>query len=182
MQLPRQIFSPFLIPISWLYDCVTFIRNQIYNWRLINIKYFDKPIISVGNITTGGSGKTPLVIYLTQLLIKSGKKPGIVSRGYRRKSHGMIVVHDGKKHLANVESAGDEPYLLARIFDNVPVVVCEDRSRGIRQLLDYDSINVIIMDDGFQHRKIKRDLDIVTVYANEKHENHRLMPWGNLRE
>ena len=182
MNFFRQILFWFLIPMSWLYGCIIWVRNQFYNLEWIKITSFDIPVISVGNITSGGTGKTPLVIYLAKLVLKNGKKPGIISRGYRRKSHGMQIVHDGKKLLSNAETAGDEPYLIARVLEKVPVVVCEDRSRGIRQLLDYYSVNVIIMDDSFQHRKVNRNLDIVTVSANEKNENYRLMPRGNLRE
>ena len=168
--------------MSWLYGCTIWVRNQFYNFGWIKTTSFDKPVISVGNITSGGTGKTPLVIYLAQLLLKHGKKPGIISRGYGRKSQGMQIVHDGKKLLSNSETIGDEPCLMARVLENVPVVVCEERSRGIRQLLDYYSVNVIIMDDSFQHRKVNRDLDILTVSSNDKKTDYRLLPWGNLRE
>ena len=182
MHFFRQFLFPFLIPMSWLYGCTILVRNQLYNLGWIKTTSFDKPVISVGNITSGGTGKTPLVIYLAQLILKNGKKPGIISRGYRRKFHGLQIVHDGKKLLSDAESVGDEPCLMGRVLKKVPVVVCEDRSRGIRELLDYYSVNVIIMDDGFQHRKVKRDLNIVTISANEKHENYWLIPKGNLRE
>ena len=168
--------------MSWLYGCTIWVRNQFYNFGWIKTTSFDKPVISVGNITSGGTGKTPLVIYLAQLLLKNGKKPGIISRGYGRKSQGIQVVHDGKKLLINAKTSGDEPYLMARVLKKVPVVVCEDRSRGISQLLDYYSVNVIIMDDSFQHRKVNRDLDILMVSSNDKKRDYRLLPWGNLRE
>jgi tetraacyldisaccharide 4'-kinase len=143
---------------------------------------FKLPIISVGNITTGGSGKTPLVMYLANLLIKNGKNPGIVSRGYGRKSKGLVVVHDGKKMKAKVESAGDEPFLMATILKSVPVIVCEDRREAICHLVNSSTVNIIIMDDGFQHRKVKRDLDIITISANDTKNDYRLLPWGKLRE
>lgn len=168
--------------MTWLYGCTIWVRNQFYNLGWIKTISFDKPVISVGNITSGGTGKTPLVIYLAQLLLKNGKKPGIISRGYGRKSQGMQIVHDGKKLLSNPETIGDEPYLMARVLEKVPVVVCENRIRGIRQLLDYYSVNVIIMDDSFQHRKVNRDLDILTVSSNDETIDYRLLPWGNLRE
>ena len=168
--------------MTWLYGCTIWVRNQFYNLGWIKTISFDKPVISVGNITSGGTGKTPLVIYLAQLLLKNGKNPGIISRGYGRKSQGMQIVHDGKKLLSNSETTGDEPYLMARVLEKVPVVVCEARRRGIKQLLDYYSVNVIIMDDSFQHRKVKRDLDILTVSSNDKKTDYRLLPWGNLRE
>ena len=111
------------------------LRNQFYDFQWIKLAVFNKPIISVGNITSGGTGKTPLVIYLAQLLQKNGKKPGIISRGYGRKSQGLQVVHDGKKLLSDVDTVGDEPYLMACALKNVPIIVSEDRVIGIKELL-----------------------------------------------
>jgi tetraacyldisaccharide 4'-kinase len=121
-------------------------------------------------------------MYLANLLIKNGKNPGIVSRGYGRKSKGLVVVHDGKEMKAKVESAGDEPFLMATILKSVPVIVCEDRREAIRHLVNSSTVNIIIMDDGFQHRKVKRDLDIITISANDTKNDYRLLPWGKLRE
>ena len=182
MQRYRQILFPFLIPLSWVYACIIWIRNQFYDIQWIKSAVFNKSIISVGNITSGGTGKTPLVIYLAQQLQKKGKTPGIISRGYGRKSQGLQVVHDGKNLIADVSVAGDEPYLMACILKNIPVIVSENRINGIKQLLNDYLVDVIIMDDGFQHRKIKRDLDILTVSSNDRKRYYRLLPWGNLRE
>ncbi len=113
-----------------------YLRNQFYDLGWFATEDFKLPVISVGNITTGGSGKTPLVIYLANLLIKNGKNPGIVSRGYGRKSKGLVVVHNGKKMKVRVESAGDEPFLIASILKSVPVIACEDRREAIRHLLN----------------------------------------------
>ena len=98
MQSYRQFLYPFLIPLSWIYGCIIWIRNQLYDLGWIKGTVFNKPIISIGNITSGGTGKTPMVIYMAQLLQTKGKKPGIISRGYGRKSQGLQVVHDGKKN------------------------------------------------------------------------------------
>ena len=165
-----------------MYGCIIYFRNLLYDLGWFATEDFKLPIISVGNITTGGSGKTPLVMYLANLLIKNGKNPGIVSRGYGRKSKGLVVVHDGKEMKAKVESAGDEPFLMATILKSVPVIVCEDRSEAIRHLVNSSTVNIIIMDDGFQHRKVKRDLDIITISANDTKNDYRLLPWGKLRE
>jgi len=123
-----------------------------------------------------------LVMYLANLLIKNGKNPGIVSRGYGRKSQGLVVVHDGKKMKAKVKSAGDEPFLMATILKSVPVIVCGDRREAIRHLVNSSTVNIIIMDDGFQHRSVKRDLDIITISTNDTKKDYRLLPWGKLRE
>ena len=182
MQKYRQILYPFLIPLSWIYGCIIWIRNQLYDLGWIKGVVFNKPIISIGNITSGGTGKTPMVIYLAQLLQKNGKKPGIISRGYGRKSQGLQVVHNGKKLIASVEMAGDEPFLMANMLKNVPIIVSKNRIKGIKQLIDYYFVDVIIMDDGFQHRKVNRNLDILTISSNDKKIGYRLFPWGNLRE
>lgn len=182
MILLGSILTPITIPLSLVYGCIIYLRNLFYDYGWFTTEEFKLPIISVGNITTGGSGKTPLVMYLANLLIKNGKNPSIVSRGYGRKSQGLVVVHDGKKMKAKVESAGDEPFLMASILKSVPVIVCEDRREAIRHLLNSSTVNIIIMDDGFQHRKVKRDLDIITISANDKKNNYRLLPWGRLRE
>ncbi len=143
---------------------------------------FRVPIISVGNISTGGSGKTPLVMHLAQEILKMGKIPGIVSRGYGRISKGLVMVYDGSKLLTDVESAGDEPYLMASVLKRVPIAVCENRSNAVEHLISSYQIDIIIMDDGFQHRKVKRDVDILTLSANDQTADHHLLPWGKLRE
>ena len=182
MSLLRTLLIPFTFPLSLVYGSIIWIRNKLYDLDWVPSSAFDIPIISVGNITTGGSGKTPLVMYLADLLQQNGKNPGIVSRGYGRKSQGMVTVHNGKELITDVENSGDEPFLMASVLKTVPVVVCEDRREGISQLIKNNSADVIIMDDGFQHRKAKRDLDIVTISANDKKEDYRLLPWGKLRE
>ena len=182
MSLLRTLLTPFTFPLSLVYGSIIWIRNKLYDLDWVPSSAFDIPIISVGNITTGGSGKTPLVMYLADLLQKNGKNPGIVSRGYGRNSQGMVTVHNGKELITDVENSGDEPFLMASVLKTVPVVVCEDRREGISHLIKNISADVIIMDDGFQHRRVRRDLDIVTISANDQNEDYRLLPWGKLRE
>ena len=178
----KLLLVPFYILLSCLYGCIVFIRNMMYDKHWIQVSTFDKPIISIGNITTGGTGKTPLVIYLAQFFQKTGRRAGIISRGYGRKSKGMIVVHDGKNIITDVDNAGDEPYLMACTLQQIPIIVCEDRCNGIQTLIDYYSIDVVLMDDGFQHRKVKRDFDIITISSNDSASNYYLLPLGRLRE
>ena len=182
MSLLRTLLTPFTFPLSLVYGSIIWIRNKLYDLDWVPSSAFDIPIISVGNITTGGSGKTPLVMYLAKLLQKNGKNPGIVSRGYGRNSQGMVSVHNCKELITDVENSGDEPFLMASILKTVPVVVCEDRREGISHLIKNISADVIIMDDGFQHRRVKRDLDIITISANDSKNDYRLLPWGKLRE
>ena len=127
MSFLRTLLAPFTFPLSLVYGSIIWIRNKLYDCEWFSLSAFDVPIISVGNITTGGSGKTPLVMSLASLLKTKGRNPGIVSRGYGRKSQGIVIVHDGKKLIANVENSGDEPYLMASVLKTVPMVVCEDR-------------------------------------------------------
>ena len=168
--------------ISWIYGLIIWIRNKLFDLNWIKSDYFNQPIISIGNITTGGTGKTPLVIHIAKIILAQGKTPGIISRGYGRKSKGMFVVHNGKKLLFDVATSGDEPFLIGKLLKKVPIIVSENRSMGIKKLLEDFSVDIVIMDDGFQHRKVKRDLNIITVSGNESFSNYKLLPIGKLRE
>ena len=182
MYILYTLFLPLLILISWLYGLIIWIRNSFFNIGFFISESFDTPIISVGNITTGGTGKTPMVIYLAKLLDRSGRKPGIVSRGYGRNSRGLIMVHDGNSLLTDVDRAGDEPYLMGKELNTIPIIVSENRIVGIRKLLDNSSVDIIILDDAFQHRKVKRNIDVVMISAYDKLGEYHLLPWGKLRE
>ena len=182
MKVVKFIFLIIRIVSSGLYGLIVYIRNTLYNYKIITIHKFNKPIISVGNITLGGTGKTPLVIYIAQMLLKNGNSPGIISRGYGRVSSGIQIVHDGKKLLSDIKTSGDEPYLIAKTLNKVPVVVSEKRVLGIRQLIETFFCDIIIMDDGFQNRKINRDLNLLTVSTNDLLKDYRMFPWGKLRE
>ena len=177
-----SLFLPLLIPLSYLYGLIIWIRNFLFNTGLFKSVDFDIPIISIGNITAGGTGKTPMVIYLAKLLEKSGCKPGIVTRGYGRNSRGIIMVHDGKNILTDVGMAGDEPYLMGKRLKTIPIIVSENRTAGIYELLDKNPVDIIILDDAFQHRKVKRNMDVVMISAYDKPSDYHLLPWGKLRE
>ena len=103
MSILHNIILPILIPLSWLYNLIIWLRNIFYNIGLLKTVKFDVPIISVGNITMGGTGKTPMVIFLAKLITNHHRQPGIVSRGYKRNSKGLVMVHDGKELLTNAE-------------------------------------------------------------------------------
>ena len=182
MSFLHFVLTPILVLISWIYGLIIWVRNFCYDAGICKPHSFNVPVISVGNITTGGSGKTPLVIYLAQMLLKLGKKPAIVSRGYGRSSKGLVLVHDENKMKTDVQTAGDEPYLIASILKTVPVAVCENRSNAIKYLTTQNAVDIVIMDDGFQHRRVKRNMDILTISANDTENNYHLLPWGKLRE
>jgi len=178
MRLFRIMLSPILLPISLLYGLVVFIRNRFYDYGLKHSSKFDIPIICVGNITVGGTGKTPHVEYLINLL-KSDFSIASLSRGYKRKTEGFILsTSESTDH-----EIGDEPRQIKKKFPEIHVAVDADRTNGIKQLLLHNpNINAILLDDAFQHRKVKPGLSILLVdYSRPLHRDF-ILPFGNLRE
>jgi len=169
-------------PLSLLYQIALFIRKFFYKINFLETKSLPCKIISVGNITVGGSGKTPTVEYLSKLLQSKGKKVGIISRGYRRNSKKTLIVTDGKTKPKTWENFGDEPYLLAQKLDNVPIIVGKSRYEAGTKMIENFNPDIIIIDDGFQHISLSRDLDIVLVNSKDTQDTHNLIPTGNLRE
>lgn len=139
-------------------------------------------MISIGNITTGGTGKTPAVIYLAKLLLSKGYKVSVISRGYGRKTAGTQIVTDGISPVEDWRNYGDEPTLIANALPGVPVIVDGNRHRGGMVLVDRFKPDVIIMDDAFQHRAVERDIDIVLINSQDSRATHKLLPYGMLRE
>lgn len=180
-----------LIPLSILYSLIIFIRNVFYDKGIFKSYSVSIPVISVGNISTGGTGKTPLVIFISKYFLNKGKSVGIISRGYKRKSDDIEIVYDGKNLKSGIDHSGDE---LMMIYDELVkdyaerfhIIASADRVAAAQIMTLKFFPDVIIMDDGFQHRRLKRDLDIVTVDANDfknnKFMNSFTIPSGNLRE
>lgn len=169
-----------MIILELIYKFITRIRNYLYDIKFIK-PYKSKPyIISIGNIIAGGTGKTPLIISIAEFLIEAGLRVGIVAGGYKRKSAGLLLVHNVDKLLTSVDKAGDEAYLLAEKL-RVPLIVHNKKYMALMELDKLFEIDVVLIDDGFQHRKIERDLDIVIVNLKTIEENH-LIPKGYLRE
>ncbi|MBI5561227.1 MAG: tetraacyldisaccharide 4'-kinase, partial [Deltaproteobacteria bacterium] len=139
-------------------------------------------VISVGNITAGGSGKTPMVIFLAKRLREKGLKVLVLSRGYKRKGRGVAAVSDGERTLVSPEEAGDEPYLMAERLIGVPVIVGKDRVISGLRAFERFSPDVIILDDGFQHIRLKRDIDILLLDSKRWFGSGYLLPRGPLRE
>ena len=174
-----------LFPLTPIYRLIIEIRNFFFEKNIFNTHKIDAKIISIGNIVIGGSGKTPAVIYLTNMLKDNGIKVGVLSRGYGRKSKGFQLVSDGKDILCDVCKCGDELILTATEC-KVPAAASENRVEGARKLLAQTNIEAIILDDAFQHRWIKRDLDIVVFdqYFLSKPGgiDQNLLPTGLMRE
>lgn len=171
-----------LFPLSLLYGGVMELRNAFYHLGIFKSRRVACPVISVGNITVGGTGKTPAVQMLVNELLKRGKRPVIISRGYGRKSKGTVVVSDGKTVFASAAEAGDEPLMLAHNCPGTAVIVDADRVRAAELAIERFQPDVIVLDDGFQHRKIARDVDIVAVRRTQPFGNGFCLPAGPLRE
>jgi tetraacyldisaccharide 4'-kinase len=169
-------------PFSLLYGCGESLRMMMYKRQILPSVRLPAKVISVGNITVGGTGKTPVVATLASLLVKKGCRVGILSRGYGRRGKETLVVSDGRNILQAPREAGDEPTLLARRLDGVPVVVGKNRAKAGQKAIDSFGCNVLILDDAFQHHRLKRDLDLVIIDSTNPWGNGRLIPAGPLRE
>jgi tetraacyldisaccharide 4'-kinase len=170
-----------LAPPSWLYRGAIFLRNRHYD-RPAAVRSVSVPVVSVGNITVGGTGKTPIVSWIAVQLQSMGCKPAIVSRGYGGiAGRGPVFVSRGAGPLCDAAQAGDEPVQLAASLPGVRVVVGSDRWAGAAAAAA-EGADVVILDDGFQHRRLARDLDIVLLDASNPFDNGRVIPAGRLRE
>ena len=169
-----------LLPLSWLYGLAVSLRNELFALGILKERSFSIPVISVGNITVGGSGKTPHVEYLIRLL-QDYIKVGVLSRGYKRKSHGYVLADDN----STMRDLGDEPYQIKQKFHDIYVAVDKNRCNGITRLTHdkaTSNVGVILLDDAFQHRYVKPGLNILLVDYHRLIIYDRLLPAGRLRE
>ena len=153
----------------------------MYNHRILKTKSYDLPVICIGNLTVGGTGKTPHTEYLIRLLQNEGYKVAVLSRGYKRKTQGYMLA-TGTSTAAEI---GDEPYQMKKKFPNMTVAVDEDRCEGVERLMknqETADVDVILLDDAFQHRRIQAGLNIVLVDSNRPIDKDYLLPAGRLRE
>lgn len=173
-----------LPPLSLLYGAVTRTRLSLYRRGTFPTTKLDRPVISIGNITTGGTGKTPLVEYVARLIASQGKKVCILTRGYGRKDpHLQVIVSDGYGVLASPSEAGDEPYLLAtKLAGQAAVISSADRIAAGQEAIKDFGTEVFVLDDGFQHLRLARDLNIACIDATNPWGGGRLLPYGRLRE
>lgn len=189
MTEPRTIFRPlrkpktysFLLPLSWLYGIGVRFRNWLFNCDILKSKQFDLPVISVGNISVGGTGKTPHTEYIVELL-KDTYHVAVLSRGYKRRSKGFVRAEKGK---TTTDDIGDEPFQMWSKYPEVTFAVDRDRCHGITLLMEENtkpSIDVVVLDDAFQHRYVRPDINIVLVNYYRPIFLDRLLPAGRLRE
>ena len=179
MRHNRIIDTIILKPLSVIYGWVVALRNSLFDWKMLPQHKFDVPVIVVGNLAVGGTGKTPHTEYVVNLL-RRDYRIGVLSRGYKRRTKGFVMAH----RRSTPNDIGDEPYQIYQKFGmDVRVAVCESRVKGINELLRLDpEINLIVLDDAFQHRYVKPTTSIVLTEWNHPVYNDDLLPLGRLRE
>lgn len=172
--------NKWLLPLSWLYGFIVFIRNKLFDWKILKQKEYPIPTICIGNITVGGTGKTPHTEYLIELL-KEKYKVAVLSRGYKRKTSGYILADSN----STASEIGDEPFQIKNKYPDILVAVDGKRQRGIENLLaqpDNKRPDVILLDDAFQHRYVKPSFTILLTDYNRLMTYDTLLPAGRLRE
>jgi tetraacyldisaccharide 4'-kinase len=178
MNTLRKILSPILFPVSLLYGFIVYVRNRLYDFQILKSNRFKIPLVSVGNITVGGTGKTPHIEYLIDLL-KSDFNVATLSRGYKRKTKGFLMANEKSTY----RDIGDEPRQIKQKFPDVTVAVDEKRTRGIKQLMQKNKdLDVILLDDAYQHRKVTPNVSILLIDYSRPIDKDFMLPFGNLRE
>lgn len=170
--------SLYTAPVSWLYTAGVSMRHTLFDWGVYKSQEFDIPIIVVGNITVGGTGKTPFTEYLVSLLSQT-RNVAVLSRGYKRKTKGFVLATE----TSSFKKIGDEPKQIKLKFPSIPVAVCEKRAVGIAKLRElHPEVDLIILDDAFQHRYVEGWVNLVLMdYNNPVWEDH-MLPLGRLRD
>ena len=169
-----------LTPISWIYGAITYVRNRLFDWGMLKSKRYNIPVISVGNITIGGTGKTPHIEHLIGLLAPN-HKVAVLSRGYKRKSNGYVLA----TKQTPMDMIGDEPWQMAQKFPDVYIAVDADRCHGIERLMNDEEtrdVEVILLDDAFQHRYVTPGSNILLTDYHRLITKDMLLPAGRLRE
>lgn len=185
---PGWAWKAGLWPASLLYGAAVRLRGLAYRRGWLETVRLPVPVLCLGNVTVGGSGKTPGVLWTVEYLLAKGRRPAVITRGYGAPAGtGVRVVSDGKGSVLPVEEAGDEPFLLARRLPTVPVVAGADRAAAGRRAIEDLGADVLVMDDGYQHSRLFRDLNLLCLDASEalsffKTGGAFLLPSGRLRE
>ena len=175
-----NLLTPFGIAYGWMMD----VRNRLYDRGVLSSHSLGARTVSIGNLTTGGTGKTPLVALTAAILAESGENVCVLTRGYGRTTESdRVLVSDGQSVLADAATGGDEPVELARKLVGKAVVIADaDRVGAAKWAKERFGITAFVLDDGFQHRRAERDLDIVCIDATDPYGNGRVLPAGRLRE
>ena len=174
MKLPPLIS----VPLSWLYGMVVHIRHKLFDLKILRSEEFDIPVVCIGNLTVGGTGKTPVAELLIERFSEH-YRVGVLSRGYRRRTKGFVL----STPASSARTIGDEPRQMKLKYPSVPVAVCEKRAEGIRLLRKaHPEIELIILDDAFQHRYVEPWVNSLLMDYNNPVYRDRLLPWGRLRD
>ncbi len=171
-----------LLLASLPYEWTIRARTSLYSLGLLKTKRLPRPVISIGNITVGGTGKTPLVMTLSTGLMERGVSTAILSRGYRGKKGSSPLVTDGQNILLSPEESGDEPFLMASVMKGIPVLVGKDRFKNGEMALERFPVHGFLLDDGFQHLPLHRDLNVLLIDSQIGFGDGYLLPRGILRE
>jgi tetraacyldisaccharide 4'-kinase len=182
-RIPGRLLILVLMPFSLLYAFIQTVRLRFYQSGILKAKYLPRPVISVGNITVGGTGKTPVTAYIARFLMAQGLRVAVLSRGYGGSLEGTTaIVSDGTVLLLEPEQCGDEPFLLAQTIPGLMVVIGADRYAAGVLAISKLSPDIFILDDGFQHLRLHRDLDILLLDYRSPFGNGWTLPAGMLRE
>lgn len=180
--MKRQLLYALGRPFSPFYSLLMRAREKSYRIGLLPVTRLDLPIISVGNLTLGGTGKTPVVQYLARILLDKGRKPAVISRGYRGSATDRVnIISDGSSLMLGADEAGDEPRLLAETLPGILILTGRKRKYPARKALELGA-DILILDDGFQHLGLERTIDLVLFNADSLAGNSRVFPGGDLRE
>lgn len=172
--------SLLLFPLYFLYYLIVTVKNKLHDKAIFKPYKSKLPVVSIGNLTVGGTGKTPLTLDILRWAIEKGFKPAVVSRGYGRSTKGLHEVDLGVYNPALV--FGDEPTLIKKKYPDIPVWVCEQRSVAVKKLEELGDVNLILADDAFQHRQLYRDIDVLVFDLTTPLDKYLLLPMGILRE
>ncbi len=172
-----QVLRKLLFPISLVYALIVFLRNRFYDWGIFSSRSFETKILCVGNLSVGGTGKTPMIELLVEML-RNKNRIAVLSRGYKRKSSGFVLATT----QTSVQDLGDEPFQLKSKYPTVQVAVDADRRNGITQLETIHKPDVILLDDAFQHRRVKPDFAILLTAFTNLYSEDWYLPTGNLRD
>ncbi len=178
----RESLRNILLPFSALYGGAVFIRNLGYDNGMFKVRKLPVPVVSVGNISVGGSGKTPFTMFLVEKLLAMGKRPAVLSRGYKRLTNELVVSCPGRGDDPDVQMIGDEPALISMYYPDVPVAVHADRHRAGLEVLSKYGADVFVLDDGLQNRELHRDLDFVLLRYQLPELADFYLPAGDLRD
>lgn len=179
----KKLRTSLLLPISWLWEWVYRVRRSGYEYGFFERSYFKVPVLSVGNLTFGGTGKTPMILWLADFLASQGLSPTVLTRGYKGLlEHGAGVLKSGQRFRLNPNDYGDEPLMIASKMKKGAVIVGKERARNLERFFPEVKPDVVLLDDGFQHLRIFRSFNLVLFDATMKRELYRTAPLGYLRE